>query len=150
MGSGLDWIYWNFFTITINYNSSQSVTVQNSLHSLLDYKCLLFCVTDLVLIYESVTPSASVVRWLAIHSWTLKFSLMSEWKNDFTNNLSFFTLGGPMRGHHTEQSVFWSLVSLAAETPGDPKKSIPAETLFVDSLYPRKPLLDLCWHENAF
>jgi hypothetical protein len=32
-----------------------------------------FCspVTDLVLIYESVTSSASVVRWLALNSWTL-------------------------------------------------------------------------------
>jgi hypothetical protein len=49
-GSGLDdWIYWHF-TITINYNSSQSMTVPDSLHSLLDYECLLFRVTDLVLI----------------------------------------------------------------------------------------------------
>jgi hypothetical protein len=66
-GSGLDdWIYWHFFTITINYNSSQSC------------ECLLFCVTDLVLIYESVTSSASVVRWLTLHSyWTL-----SSLKND--------------------------------------------------------------------
>jgi hypothetical protein len=43
------------------------MTVYDSLHSLLDYECLLFCVTDLVLIYESVT-SASVVRWLTLHS----------------------------------------------------------------------------------
>jgi hypothetical protein len=28
-------------------------------------------VTDLVLIYESVTYSASVVCWLTLHSWTL-------------------------------------------------------------------------------
>jgi hypothetical protein len=28
MGSGLDdWIYWHFFTITINYNSPQSMAV---------------------------------------------------------------------------------------------------------------------------
>jgi hypothetical protein len=38
-----DWIYWHFFTITTNYNSSQSVTVYDSLHSLMDYECLLFC-----------------------------------------------------------------------------------------------------------
>jgi hypothetical protein len=29
-------------TITTNYNSSQSMTAQDSLHSLLDYECLLF------------------------------------------------------------------------------------------------------------
>jgi hypothetical protein len=44
-----------YITISINYNSSQSMTVQDSLHSLLDYECLLFRVTDLALIYESVT-----------------------------------------------------------------------------------------------
>jgi hypothetical protein len=52
MGSGLaDWIYWHFFTITINYNSSQFTTVSDSLHALLDYERLLFCVTDLVPVY---------------------------------------------------------------------------------------------------
>jgi hypothetical protein len=30
-------------------------------------------VTDLDLIYESLTSSASVVRWLALHSWTMNF-----------------------------------------------------------------------------
>jgi hypothetical protein len=71
-GSGLNsWIYWHFFTVTCNYNSSQSMTAWDSLHSLLDYECLLSCVTDLVLIYESVTSSASVVRCLTLHSWTL-------------------------------------------------------------------------------
>jgi hypothetical protein len=43
MGSGFDdWIYWHLFTITVNYACSQSVTVYDSLHSLLDYECLLF------------------------------------------------------------------------------------------------------------
>jgi hypothetical protein len=37
-----DWIYWHFFTIANNYSSSQSVTVSDSLHSLLDCECLLF------------------------------------------------------------------------------------------------------------
>jgi hypothetical protein len=35
-----------------------------------------FAVTDLVLIYESVTSSASVVRWLTLHSWTLNFWIL--------------------------------------------------------------------------
>jgi hypothetical protein len=30
-------------------------------------------VTDLVLIYESATSSASVVHWLTLHSWTLNY-----------------------------------------------------------------------------
>jgi hypothetical protein len=39
-GSGLDdWIHWHFFTITTNYNSSQSLAAYDLLHSLLDYKC---------------------------------------------------------------------------------------------------------------
>jgi hypothetical protein len=63
MSSGLDeWICWHFFTITINYDNSQSVTPYDSLHSLLDYERLPFCVTDMVLIYESVTSSASAAR----------------------------------------------------------------------------------------
>jgi hypothetical protein len=38
----VDWICWHFFTITINYDSSQSMTVYDSLHSLLGYERLLF------------------------------------------------------------------------------------------------------------
>jgi hypothetical protein len=60
-------------TITINYTSSQSRTVNDSLHLLLDCECLPFCMTDLVLIYELATSWASVVRWLTLHSWTLKY-----------------------------------------------------------------------------
>jgi hypothetical protein len=61
MGSGLDdWIYWNFFTVTTNYDSSQSMTVAPFLAGL---RVSLFCVTDLALIYKSATSAASVVRW---------------------------------------------------------------------------------------
>jgi hypothetical protein len=43
VGSRFDgWIYWHFFTITINYNRSQSLTVCYSLHSSLDHERLLF------------------------------------------------------------------------------------------------------------
>jgi hypothetical protein len=49
-------------TITVNLNRLQSVTLSDSLHSLLDYECLLYCVTALVPIYEWVISSASAVR----------------------------------------------------------------------------------------
>jgi hypothetical protein len=43
MVSGLDdWIYWHFFTITVNYDSSQSMTVSDLLHCLLEHERLLF------------------------------------------------------------------------------------------------------------
>jgi hypothetical protein len=62
----------DIFTVITNYNSSPSMTACISLHSLLDYECLLFWVTDLILIYESVTYSASV-HWLTLLSWTLNY-----------------------------------------------------------------------------
>jgi hypothetical protein len=49
------------------------MTAQDSLHSSLDYECLLFHCDWLVLIYEPVTSSANVVRWLTLHSWTLNY-----------------------------------------------------------------------------
>jgi hypothetical protein len=60
------------------------MTASDSLHSLLDHERLLFCVTDLVPIYKSVTSSASVVRWLALHSWTLDFWVLL-WLNGWTH-----------------------------------------------------------------
>jgi hypothetical protein len=43
MGSGFDvWIYWRFFTIKISRDSSESMTVYDSVHSLLDHERLLF------------------------------------------------------------------------------------------------------------
>jgi hypothetical protein len=41
-------------------------------------------VTDLVLIYESVTSSAFVVCWLTLHRWTLNFSRILLWLNHWT------------------------------------------------------------------
>jgi hypothetical protein len=42
--------------------------------------------TDLALIYESATSSASVIRWLRLRSWTLK-SLTNSFLNSLTNRL---------------------------------------------------------------
>jgi hypothetical protein len=56
-------------------------------------------VTDLVLIYELVTSSASVNRWLTLYSWTLNYwtafwillKWMNEWMNEFLVLLSTAT-----------------------------------------------------------
>jgi hypothetical protein len=45
-------------------------------------------VTDLDLIYGSVTSSASVVRWLTLHSWTFNSLTNAEWLNSRTNSES--------------------------------------------------------------
>jgi hypothetical protein len=68
-------------------------------------------VTDLVLIYESVTSSASVVCWLTLHSWTVNSlnSVTTESFNSLTNALSFVTRGEPKRDHHLEQFVCYYL-----------------------------------------
>jgi hypothetical protein len=64
-------------TITINYNSSQSVTLLRLAPFLNGLRMSSFpIVTDLVLVYESVTSSASVIRWLTLHSWTLNFWIL--------------------------------------------------------------------------
>jgi hypothetical protein len=54
-------------SITTNYNSSQSVTKTCSVPY---WTTSVFSstVTDLVLIYVSVTYSAPIVRWLTLHS----------------------------------------------------------------------------------
>jgi hypothetical protein len=69
MVSGLDeWIYWRFFTlqsIATTHNQQQSKT-----RSIPYWTTSVFssAVTDLVLIDEEVTSSASVVCWLTLHS----------------------------------------------------------------------------------
>jgi hypothetical protein len=75
------------FLITIGYNSSQSVTAEKS--SIPHWTTSIFSstVTDLVLIYKSVTFSASVVHWLTLHSWTLNYWTLSSLMNESVNQL---------------------------------------------------------------
>jgi hypothetical protein len=68
------------------------MAVWDSLHSLLDWECLLFCMTDLVLIYESVSSSASVVRWLTLDNWTLSYDWITELPHEWTG-FSFYNSG---------------------------------------------------------
>jgi hypothetical protein len=74
-GSGLDdWIYWHFY-----YNYTQLQSTMTAHNRWMPKTCsvpswttsiFLSSAADLVLIYESVTSSASVVCWLTLHSWT--------------------------------------------------------------------------------
>jgi hypothetical protein len=93
-GSGSDdWIYWRLLLqsllITINYNSSQSVTKTRSIPY---WTMSIFCssVTDLLLIYESITSSASAVRWLTLHCWTLSSTLLLNWAIQLPSEFSYY------------------------------------------------------------
>jgi hypothetical protein len=83
-GSGLeDWIYWHLllqsFSITVSYNNSQSMTASDSL--LFDWTTTVFSsslfstVTDLVLIYESLTSGLHECRM------TTQWRIKAEWMN---------------------------------------------------------------------
>jgi hypothetical protein len=103
------------------------MAVSDSLYSLLDHERLLFYVTDLVLIYESVTSSASVVRWLALHSWTLNY-LWAE----LNWTLLLKPRGEPKIGSHLEQFVYYCVYSLKRECVfGEPLASNGLPRLFV-------------------
>jgi hypothetical protein len=80
-----------------------------------------FCstVTNLVLIYESVTSSASVVHWLTLHSWTfnstteLNSELSYEWTNDSRIESSivesYITTDGPSASLSWNKAPIWDL-----------------------------------------
>jgi hypothetical protein len=62
-------------------------------------------VTGFLLIYESVISSASVVRWLTLHSWTLNY-----WTAFWTHEcIVSYNWGEPKRDHHLEQFVCYYL-----------------------------------------
>jgi hypothetical protein len=97
-GSGLN-LLTPSFTISLSYSQLRQLTINDRLRLTpfwLDYECLVSSlsstVTDLVLIYESVTSSASVVRWLTLHSWTLNSTqLLNFWTLLRLNHKSFTT-----------------------------------------------------------
>jgi hypothetical protein len=92
-GSGFDdWIYWHFFTITINYNSSNRWASKTRSIPYWTTSVFSSAVSNLVLIYESVTSSASVVRWLTLHSGTLDSLTNVKWLNSLSDQ-PFITRG---------------------------------------------------------
>jgi hypothetical protein len=74
-------------------------------------------VTDLVLIYESVTSSVYVVRWLTLHSWTLNSLTNADWLNSPELNCTLFLWlrGEPNIDRHLEQFVYYCVYSLPRE-----------------------------------
>jgi hypothetical protein len=87
MSSGFDdWTYWHFFTITINYDSSQTMTIYDSLHSLLDYKCLLQRMTNDKSLLTHWTPAECSIKkilWMNHNSFIT--SRQSEYKSPCQN-----------------------------------------------------------------
>jgi hypothetical protein len=78
-------------------------------------------VTDLVLIYESVTSSASVVPWLTLHNWTLNCLTNAEWRicqecrmiDSRMNSPELNKLPGePNVDHYLQQFVYYSVLSV--------------------------------------
>jgi hypothetical protein len=92
--------------ITINYNSSQLMVKIRSI----PYRttsAFSSIATDLVLIYESITSSASFVRWETLHSRTLNYCY--ELINEFTYGLSSISRGELKTDHHLEFFVYYYL-----------------------------------------
>jgi hypothetical protein len=75
MGSECDdWVYWHFYTITLNSDSLQSMTVYyDSPHSLLDHERLLFYYDEQELLLTPWTALNDVC--LSNESWSLSLSL---------------------------------------------------------------------------
>jgi hypothetical protein len=59
----------------------------------------------------------------------------------FTNELSFIYLGSPNRGHHNEQVISWSVVSVAAENREQLFSKWTSASVGIPCLW--KPLLNI-------
>jgi hypothetical protein len=93
-------------TITVNYNSSQWPPKTRSI-PYCTTSVFSSAVTDLGLIYESATSSASVVRWLTLHSWTLNSLTNVEWR--LTESESYVTTDGQPASLSWNKAAFWGL-----------------------------------------
>jgi hypothetical protein len=96
------------------------MTVLDSLHSLLDYKCLLFYCdsfgSDLRIghFFSFRCPLVSTPRLNTqlLSSLTMESlnSLTNQSIHEFTRELSFITRGEPTRDHHLEQFACYSFI----------------------------------------
>jgi hypothetical protein len=112
-GLWISWlVYLRFFTITINYDIRQQWL--SATRSVPYWTTSVFssAVTDLVLIYESVTYSASVGRWLTLHSWTLNYWTASEFSYErisWIESESFVTTDGQSASLSWNKAPIWGL-----------------------------------------
>jgi hypothetical protein len=111
-GSRLDdWNHWHFFTITTNYDSSQSMAVWDSLHSLLDRECLPFrCDEWRRTNHCSHTELLNDVRLTDLHEESRTDQNLS---NSLMNSLLHLPRGPSMSPYRTDNCpLFCCLLSL--------------------------------------
>jgi hypothetical protein len=125
-----DWIYWRFFTIAINYDSSHSMNIYHLLHSLLDHERLIFhCDESLlthwtplrvesgrILCYDRQSFGQPVLEWSTHLGLTNRFLLkpdscrfldLGRSLSDDRTGLSFTIYGGPRQRSHSRVRVLW-------------------------------------------
>jgi hypothetical protein len=103
-------------TITTHYNSSHQWLSKTRSITYRTTSIFSSAVTDLVLIYELVTFSASVVLWLGLHSWKLNFWILLRLNYDSLMNAEWLNSpelnklpGEPNISHHVLQLPCYSL-----------------------------------------
>jgi hypothetical protein len=127
-GSGFGWLdllalLLQLHSVVTAHNQWQSKTRSSPYWTMSVFSS---AVTDLVLIYESVTSSATVLRWLTLDSWRLN-SLMAP--NEFTDEISFISRAEPKREHYLQQFVCYILCLFVAT------KRASSETLSSNGLF---------------
>jgi hypothetical protein len=132
-------------TISLNYNHSRQLTVSDCL-KLVQFLLgprVSSTVTDLGLIQESATSSASVVLWITLHSWTLLTNAdfcttdLHEWLllmtpvrlTELPNELPLISLCGPATEHPFER-FFCCIVRIRCHGNACSPKSLPSNGLF--------------------
>jgi hypothetical protein len=96
------WIGW-FDLLALLLQLQSIITAHNqwltNTRSILYWTANVFSSTmnGLVLIYESVTSSASVARWLTLHNWTLNYWILCSLTNEWITESYIKTVGQSAR-----------------------------------------------------
>jgi hypothetical protein len=132
MGSEFD--DWHFFTISLNYDRPQSMSVYDSLHSLLDHECLLRRMANDE--RKTTNDESLLTYWTPLRVWVLRYDWRSvgqsvlEWSthlglairivagllmwgalSDGRTGLSFTIAAGPCQHSHSRVQVRWDSLS---------------------------------------